>query len=265
MSNNRDGIMDWRTRSDGPWNEDARRKYLDGGFHGLRYRSSAKMRDLSFLESLPGLRYLSIDAKVLDDRQAFRLETLEELVLITGSRRAGPESLQPNLKSLLVMDRPGLSVSTNWPQLERIRIGSWKGRDLRIFEGADSLKHVRLEGSRQQGSLIGIDSCRNLIEFESVNYSVVDTTPFVNSNSLASVSLMAASPTPPHEEVDFEDFASAPVERIWISNAMRLNGVRSLGSSVRLRNLRLVECNVDASMLQILQSLPTAINVEVLD
>lgn len=54
--------------------------------------------------------------------------------------------------------------------LEELRVGRWRGSDLRMVRGAKRLSVVRVAGRRQAGSLMGVESCRSVTDFMSVDY-----------------------------------------------------------------------------------------------
>lgn len=258
-------ILQWDGAFDGAWSGDAAAKYRREGFDGLSLTAGAreKLRDLGFLQDLPGLRYLDVLAKVTDDLDAFRIGTLEELTLATGSRRKVPEVIQERLRALCLTDRPGIAVRDKWPILERFRLGAWRGSDLELLRGAEYLSSVHLEGRRQEGTLAGIDGCVSLTEFTSINYAVEDSAPLRHLGGLRTVKLMAAPPGPPHRRILFSDLAGDKLEKIWISNADELIDVGVLRSLPRLREVRLIHCRIGKADLRTLDSL--AANVQVIE
>lgn len=259
-------VLQWSGGFDGPWEAGAADRYRKGEFDGLSLSSGAEWApaDLEFLRELPGLRYLDVNAKVPNDLAAFHLDGLEDLTLVTGSRRAVPDVLQPSLRRLCLTDRPGIAVAERWPALERLRLGGWRGSDLEFLRGSERLSSVHLEGRRQHGRLDGIETCRSLVEFTSINYSIEDSAPLRQLQGMREVKLMAAPPTQPHRRISGADLAAASLEKIWISNADRLNDIDVLSALPRLRNLRLVRCHVTAEDTRALAAFPTT-KVEVID
>ncbi|MFF4573524.1 hypothetical protein [Streptomyces sp. NPDC001410] len=267
MSTDEFKVMRWHGGFDGPWGEAAVERYRRGGFDGLSLVPGADWapRSLEFVRDLPGLRYLSLTARVSDDLEAFRIEGLEDLTLVTGSRRRVPETVQPRLRALCLTDRPGVDVASRFPRLERLRVGTWRGTDLEMICGAEHLTSVYLEGRRQTGTLAGAESCPAVEEFVSINYSVADSLPLRSLNGLREVKLLAASPTAPHGIIRFSDIASPNLVKVWISNPTVLEGFDILKELPRLREVRLVECRLSDAELQALNSLSGKVDVRIVD
>jgi len=150
-------VMQWHSAMDGPWSAEAERRFRERDYDGLVVVPSKAWTppDLDFVRELEGLRLFRFSGKVRDDLAVFEVPGLEVLTLVTGSRRAVPEVVQPALSALLLGDRPGLAVAARWPALATLRVGGWKGRDLRLLAGAGGLTGAYLEGQRQQGTLDG--------------------------------------------------------------------------------------------------------------
>ncbi|MFI7067414.1 hypothetical protein ACIBL3_40920 [Kribbella sp. NPDC050124] len=259
-------VLQWSGGFDGDWAAGGVDRYREGEFDGLSLYSGGGWTpgDLEFLGELPGLRYLDVNARVSKDLAAFQLDGLEALTLVTGSRRAVPDVVQSSLRTLCLTDRPGIAVAGIWPALERLRLGGWRGSDLEFLRGAERLSSVQLEGRRQKGGLAGIETCRSLVEFTSINYSIEDSAPMRELQKLREVKLMAAPPTHPHRRISGADLAAATLEKIWISNADRLEDIDVLSALPRLRNLRLVHCHLTAEDTRALAAL-TRTKVELID
>lgn len=258
-------IMQWNGSFDGPWSEDAERKYREEGFDGLSITGSLDWNpaSLDFVLSLGRIRSFNVRAQVHQDLAAFMVASLEELVLATGSRRKIPDTTQAELRHLVVTDRPGLEVAARWPALESLRIGSWRGGDLHFLVGASELRSFCSEGRRQSGTLEGIEDCLSLQELVSVNYSISRTTPLRDLEMLSEVRLMAAPPTRPHSIIDVADLAGPELKKLWISNASGFRNTEALAGAEKLREVRLIKCNLtDADML-ILDALPNRVRVDV--
>lgn len=260
-------ILQWSGDFDGAWADGGLERYRREGFDGLDLTPGGAWApaNLGFLEELEGLRFLEVRGKVADDLAAFRHVELEELTLATGSRRRVPEVVRPRLKALCVTDRPGVEVAQRWPNLERIRIGGWRGADLGQVAGAQRLNRVYLEAKRQRGTLRGLETCTALTELISINYAVEDTAPLSGLHNLREVRLMAASPTPSHSRVSFADLAGPELTKIWISNARNLLDFDALRSLPRLRELRLIGCALRGSDAELLKSLPASRDVRIID
>jgi len=259
--------MRWDGSFDGPWSSEAVEKYRSGGFDGLSVTPGSEWNpaSLDLLKDLPGLRFFNVRTRISDDLDAFRCETMEDLTLVTGSRRKIPEVVQPNLRSLCLTDRPGLEVGSRWPALEGLRIGAWRGVSLQGLRCTGSLTRMHLEGRRQKGTVEGIESCSSLAEFTAINYSVEDTAPLGNLSGLCEVKLLAASPTPSHGRVSFADIASPELSKVWISNARDLVEFQALRSFPKLREVRLIECRIDEFGMEQLSSLPSSVDVRLID
>lgn len=260
-------VMRWDGGFDGPWSSDAVEKYRKGGFDGLSLTPGGGWvpQDLRLVNDLPNLRYFHLRARLSNDLAVFGVDTLEELALATGSRRVVPKVVQPALRRLILTDRPGIDVARKWPMLEEIRVGRWRGSDLRMVCGAERLSVVRVEGRRQTGSLAGVESCRSVTDFMSVDYTLTDTAPLRSLVSLRDVRLLAAQPAAPHRRVSFADLAGPDVVRIWISNAADLQDLEAPAAMPRLRELRIIECPISARDNEILHALPDRIRVERVD
>ncbi|WP_433920731.1 hypothetical protein OIE50_50375 [Streptomyces canus] len=267
MSSGEFKIMRWNVGFDGPWGVSAVERYRNGGFDGLSLTSAPDWNpeSLGFIRELPGLRYFNLRAKISDDLDAFRVDTLEDLSLVTGSRRKIPNAVLSNLRSLCLTDRPGIEVASRFPRLERLRVGAWKGSDLEMIREGKHLVSVYLEGRRQAGSLAGIESCTAVEEFVSINYSITDSLPLRSLGGLREVKLLAASPTAPHGIIRFSDIASSSLGKVWISNASVLEGFEILKELPRLREVRLIECRLGGTELQELNTLSRRVDVRVID
>lgn len=258
-------ILQWSGSFDGPWSENAENRYRDGGFDGLIITPSSTWSpsDLEFLHRLPGLRSFTLQARVRNDLAAFTIPTLEELALVTGSRRRIPDVVQAELLRLTLEDRPGLDVKARWPNLESFRLGVWRGSDLRILQGAENLVRLKLEGRRQVGTLDGISDCRSLEQLITVNYSVRDTAPLRNLSSLVEVRLLAARPTEPHENVDISDIRTLGLVKLWISNAKNIRNIDALSGIRSLRELRFIDCDLSAAERASIEALPSYVKAEI--
>lgn len=137
-------IMRWDGGFDGPWGPAAFERYRSGGYDGLSVTPSSEWtpRNVSFVRDLQGLRYFSLNARVSDDLDAFLVESLEDLTLVTGSRRQIPEAFQPHLTALCLTDRSGIEAASRFPHLERLRVGAWRGSNLGMIREAEHLASV---------------------------------------------------------------------------------------------------------------------------
>jgi hypothetical protein len=62
---------------DGPWSDAAVRRYVEGGYDGVRYLipRGVKHGSLEFVLDLPGLRYLNVQGPVTDDSAVNGIES----------------------------------------------------------------------------------------------------------------------------------------------------------------------------------------------
>jgi hypothetical protein len=260
-------VMRWSGSVDGPWTAEATARFREGGFDGLMIVPSGDWApaDLEFLRDLSGLRRFSYSGRLQNDVTALMLAGLESLALATGSRRRVPDVAQPDMRSVTLTDRPGINAGTKWPALESLRIGTWRGSDFAMVAGSPNLARIYIEGKRQQGTLVGLDACPLLEELTLINYSARGTAPLRALDRLRDVRLLAAKPTHPHGPIDFRDFSSARLERIWISNAPQIQNIPALSELPALRQLRLIDCPIDVAARQVLDDLPRRVSVEILE
>lgn len=251
-------ILQWSGSFDGLWSDEARVRFLDGGYDGLSITGGREWREngLSFLEELAGLRYLSLNVRLKNDLRAFLIPSLEELVLNTACGLALPEGVQPFVRRIVIPDRPGLDVGRRWPELESLRIGAWKGLSLEFLRDAHKLSTLYLEGKKQSGGLAGLEGCPLLRELRSVNYAISDTAPLRGLRNLVSVDLMAARPTGPHGRIDLADLSGSALRRLWISNAPQIFHVEALLEIPTIREIRLIDCGLDVRQQRVLESMP---------
>jgi len=252
---------------DGPWSDEAERRYREGGFDGVSIMTGRKWApsNLEFLFRLGGIRFFSVRSRIKNDLAAFKVPTLEELTLATGSRLPVPEEIQPVLRKLVLTDRPGLGVADHWPALESLRLGTWRGDNLHTLDEARNIVNLYVEGRRQSGVLDGLQSCQRIEYLVSVNYSIRDTAPLRDLKVLSEVRLMAAPPAEPHGRVDFSDLLSSHLKKLWISNASRIWHAEALLEMPMLREIRLVGCRLAPTDHRVLQSLPTRVLVQIVE
>ena len=260
-------VMQWHSAMDGPWSAEAERRFRERGYDGLAVVPSKAWTppNLDFVRELDGLRLFRFSGKVRDDLAVFEVPGLEDLTLVTGSRRAVPEVVQPKLSALVLSDRPGLFVAARWPGLATVRVGGWKGQDLGVLAGAGRLASAYLEGRRQQGTLDGVEGCAAIESLLLVNYSVASTEPLRGLDALREVKLLAARPTPAHGALDLSAFTSRHLAKIWISNASALLNPGALAQLPALRELRLLGCPLTEADRAAIAALPKHVAVQILD
>jgi hypothetical protein len=258
-------VLQWNSSFDGPWSREAVRRYREGGFDGLSLAAGGGWTpvDLDFVTELPGLRMLDVQAKVRNDLAPFHVTTLEDLTLVTGSRLAVPDMVQPALRRLCLTERPGLEIAARWPELDWFRLGTWRGTDLRMLDGAAWLSTVSIEGRRQAGSLEGVETCGALENLTVINYSVRDTELLRALDNLVEVKLLAARPTGPHGRIDVADLPGDRLAKLWIANATELSNIETLAGLPALRELRLIECGLTGSDQRVLAALPRRVQVRI--
>lgn len=259
-------ILHWSGSFDGPWSEDAERRYREGGFDGISItaNSTEPLADLELLSALHGLRYLSVRARVRNDLAAFRVPTLQGLSLATGCKLRLPEVIQPSLRDLVLTDRPGLEIDAHWPSLSSLRIGQWRGSNFQFLGNSRNLARLYVEGRKQRGDLGGIENCGSLAELISVNYPIRDTAPLRDLEMLSEVRLMTAPPASPHGQIDIADLSGPYLQRMWVSNAPELLNLEALLECPRLLELRFVKCRLSDSDRRLLGSLPARVKVTII-
>lgn len=250
-------ILQWSGPFDGPWSAEARTRYLIGGYDGLSITAGQdwKQNELGFLEELAGLRYLSLNVRLKNDLRVFLIPSLEELTLNTACGLALPEGIQPLVRRVVMLDRPGLEVGRRWPEIESLRIGAWKGISLEFLGDARKLSMLYLEGKRQPGGLAGLEACSFLRELRSVNYAISDTAPLRGLRNLISVDMLAARPTGPHGRIDLADLSGSDLRRLWISNAPQISHVEALLEIPSIREIRFIDCGLDGRQRRLLESM----------
>lgn len=221
--------------------------------------------DLEFLHRLPGLRFLSVYARVKNDIAAFTIPTLEDLTLVTGSRLRVPEEVQPVVKHLVLTDRPGINISMHWPVLESFSLGSWRGTDLHLLNDASRLRHLDVEGRRQAGTLEGVETCASLEELITVDYPIKDTAPLRGLRSLREIRLLAARPTAPHGIINISDLSGSRLTKLWLSNAANIRHLDALANISSLREVRLIDCRLTSADRQFLDSMASRVKVELVN
>ncbi len=254
-------ILRWYADMDGPWSAVAWQRYRDQGCDGLVLVPGPEWSppDLAFIRDLPDLRYFSLERRFDPDTEAFLVDTLEELSLVTGSRRPVPEIVQPNMVRLCLTDRPGIDLATRWPGLEEFRLGGWRGSDLRMLEGAGRLRLLHVEGRNHRSSLDGVENC-DLEVVEVLSTSFADLRPLSGMSSLRELKLMGSVKNG-HGVLDLSALASSSLEKVWISNAAEVAGLAHIAESSTLRDVRLIKCGVMES--EVRQLFPRRVRVDV--
>lgn len=262
-------IMHWNLAFDGPWSPEADARYREGGHDGLYLTPGPKEstpRDLDFILALDGLRSLNITSRIQRDEAAFRVLTLEKLVLATGSRRPVlPETRQTAMRQLLLTWRKNLDLAVHWPAVEWFRLDFHPGEDLRWMGQAEDLRHLDLWGRRQRGCLEGIQGCSSLSTLIMTNFAVDATSPMSELTKLRKVRLGSRPPGPPHRLVDLQDLASAALEELWVSDAQVLRGVHTLAGHQRLREVHFTHCPLSEADRRVLAGLPRRVQVRLID
>jgi len=259
-------VMRWNSLEDGPWSDSLTRQFQDEGFNALSITVGSGRRpgNLKFIEALPGLECLHCRGRVPDDTAAFAVDSLIELELVTNCRLAVPDSVQPNMNSLVMTARPNLSLADHWPEAQRVRIGNWKTADLTALGGGSGVRSLTVEGCRQRATLEGADQLSALEELVVVNYQVRDTAPLRGLAHLREVRLLAAKPTPPHAVVDFGDLATDQLQKVWISHASSLRGLDLLCDLPALREVRLIGCVLTSEDVGAIDAARGRVKIEIL-
>ncbi|XVV00550.1 hypothetical protein ACQPW3_24305 [Actinosynnema sp. CA-248983] len=254
-------VLHWYADVDGPWSPVALDRYRDQGCDGLVLVPGPEWtpKDLAFVLDVPGLRYLALERRFRDDTHAFLVESLEELSLVTGSSRPVPEVVRPNLVRLCLTHRPGIFVAARWPNLAELRLGGWRDEDLGVLAGAAKLRVLHVEGKNQRASLHGIED-GDLEVLEVLSAGLPDLSPLAGMSSLRELKLMGP-PKNVHGVLDVSVLASAPLVKVWMSNAAGVTGLPHLARNPALREVRLINCGVGES--EVREALPPRVRVTV--
>ncbi|MFI9848684.1 hypothetical protein ACIHFD_67640 [Nonomuraea sp. NPDC051941] len=258
-------ILYWDGDMDGHWSHAAEERYEDNGYNGLVLTPGGSWtpEGLSFLRNLPELRYFSLEQQFKADVEAFEVDTLKELSLVTNSRRPIPHTIQPEMVSLCLTDRPGIALGNHWPQLKEFRLGNWRGADCLALSEGRQLTLTQLEGRRQDISMTGIQNCVNLRSLAMLNVAVHDCEAVAGLANLEEISLMAPTGKT-HAPIDFSPFTSERLRKIWISGASELVNLSRLGEVESLRNIRLIRSNLTDEDRLALAAFPKRIKVEII-
>jgi hypothetical protein len=258
-------VLNWSGSFDGPWSDEAVKRYRENGCDGLSIAAGADIAppNLGFLHNLGGLKYLSLNVKMKNDIDAFKVQSLEDLTLVTGCRLPVPETVQPNLRTLCLTSRPKIDVAAHWPGLQRFRVGNWRESNLQILMNAGSLAELNLECRRQSGSLVGIENCTSLRSLQTVDYSILETTPLKELRLLADLKLLAARPTGPHEKIDISDLTKSNLAKLWISNARQILNLELLEGIQTLREVRLIGCQLSDPQKSFLNAIAKKLRLDV--
>lgn len=176
-----------------------------------------------------------------------------------------PDTWQPSMRSLLLTWRPGIEVSRFWAALESLRADFHAGDNCRWLGEAEALRDFELHSRRQAGSLDGIEAAVALQSLRVINYALFDTAPLRPLCQLREMRLFSAPPGPPHQLIDLADVTDAPLELIWVSDAVHLHGIATLAAHSRLRNVRLTRCPLSPSDRAALADLPRRVRVTLID
>ncbi|MDP9794279.1 hypothetical protein J2S43_002791 [Catenuloplanes nepalensis] len=257
-------ILRWYGDMDGPWSVAAPERFRRGGYDGLVLVPGRSWTpdDLTLLHGLPGLRMFALEQRLRRDTEAFTIDTLEELSLVTGARAPVPEVVQPHLTRLTLTDRDGIDVAIRWPRLRDLQLGQWRAPDCQRLAGAKSLTGIRLDGRGQQATLHGIEDCADLETLETQRVSVNGIDPLTGLSRLREVRLMTSKDRP-HGGLDLAALASSRIERVWISHAVRLTSLATLGAIPSLSEVRLIGCSFDERDLAELRSLAPRAEVSI--
>jgi hypothetical protein len=259
-------VMWWLGNEDGLWTEVANQKYVDGSFDGIFYRlaPSVRHRNLEFLGDLPGLRYIEIVGKVEDDTSAFLFPELEELALATKSRRSIPEwfPAQKTLKRLLINHRPGIDAIREMSMLRALTIYLWVGPDLGFLGPKPSLEELVVEGTRNLASLVGVESCHNLVEVEMSDIRVNSLAPLRNLRELRRIWLLGSRRIRDQSRLDLSDLEQlANLEELRLTEGGMVRSLRPLLALPRLRDVRLRGTTVEDGDLSPLEQLRSTTRV----
>jgi hypothetical protein len=255
----------WWQPDDGPWSEAATQRYLDGGYHGvyLQLGRGTKSPHLEFLREVPGLRYLEVNGKVIDDTAAFRIPELEELILLTGSKRAIPtlEDLA-ELGRLGIDDRPGKESIRHASKLQHLTIWRWKGPDLRFLASSSQLRSLRIEGTMNLVSLAGVEGCPDLREIEMTQLRVDTLQPLAQLSSLKTLRLIGSPRIDETPHLDLVDIVGLRnLEQLTLTYAGEVRSLRPIARMPALTEVRLRGTHLVDNDLEPLSALPPTVTV----
>jgi hypothetical protein len=259
------GSLPW-VEGGGPWTEEARRRYTDGGYDGLFYQFERPVTqsDLGFLTELPSVRYLEVVGDVRDDTAAFTLPELEELILATRCRRAIPSPVpaQPQLKRLLVNTRPNMEAIHDMPRLHDLTVYLWTGQDLRFLGPKPVLERLEVEGMLRFFSPTGVDGCTAITDLRVTEARVQTLAPLGTLTTLRRLRLIGSSKVPGDNSLDLSDLqALTNLEELRITYGGRIRSLWPVLSFPRLRDLRLRGTAVMDGDLAPLDRLPPTVTV----
>jgi hypothetical protein len=231
--------------------EDLLADYLAQGCDGvsLRLGAGTRLQNLEFAGDLPGLQYLEITGRVLDDTKAFVVSGLQEVVLRTRCKRPVPTEVAASLRRAAVDTRPGLA---NLAGLEALTVWGWKETHLDFLTSARKLTSLDVEGQGQLLSLDALAAADRLMHLQLNGVGVTDLSPLRHMKHLRELLLAGTIDAGASSLLDLEAVREASGLRLltltyggYIKSAKPLMGFPEL-TAVRLRGTPILDGDLDA-------------------
>jgi hypothetical protein len=265
MKDSRDyRTLHWTPDMDGPWSDDAARRYVEGGYEGVNYQipRGVKHASLDFLLPLPGLRYLSVRGPVTDDSAVNEIESLEHVTLLTRAKMPLAVDRLQHLHHLAITARQDLTSMQPLAGLQRLYLAGWRGADLSFLGNKPALVWIRLDGRPGRLSLDGIQGCVNLRELEVLDHRLPSLTPLRSLSALERILLSGPRRLPADNDLDLEDLASMQnLRSLRLINAGTIRSLRPLDRLSRLRDLCFNEVAIADGDLSVLFTLPSWVGI----
>lgn len=181
----------YEIRDDQPWTLRDTERYHAGGYNGVKlYPERGSKLTLEFVRDLQGLRYVEVSGPVADDTPVFDVPALEDLTILTGSKKPLRLEALPLLRRLAVHHRPGLEGVASLPGLTSLFVGRWQGPDLAFLGDKPKLESLRLEGRRKlRASLDGIERAPHLDELMVLDVRIESIEPLRGLTNLREIHL----------------------------------------------------------------------------
>lgn len=224
-----------------------KREFESAGYEllWLRVRPPAKLRDLSFLHDIQGIRELDVQGSVQDDTHAFRIQGLRSLALLTRCHRPIPAVDFGGLTELALDNRPGLEHLQDIHRLETLRIFGWPGTSFAFLGTQSNLSTLRVEGRRQVSSLEGLDSCPGLEDVELLDMRVSGLAPLAAAQQLRKLWILGHDTNSEHVTLDLAHLADLQhLAELRITQCGRVRSLRPVATFTSLTDFRIRDTEV---------------------
>jgi hypothetical protein len=218
------------------------RDYRSGPFSGvfLRVDRGFTLSDAEFLLDLEGLKYVELDGIVLDDSATFRLQEVNELLLLTRCAVRVPKLGNSEIRRLGVDGRPGLDEVAKAPNLSELLLWEWGGVNFKFLSSAVRLRRLCVEGERQVSSLEGLQFCKELQSVELSEMRVPSLAPLSGLGSLRRLRILGDQRIPECGVLDFRDISQlGNLQELRITYGGVVRSLAPLMGLARLRDIRL--------------------------